>query len=200
MALLIGVGAGHGGEDLGACHNGIVESELNMFLSRRVATAIRTLGSPFDVFLIRPLDGEDPSLMERGERSANAGCDFVIDLHTNASIHGHFHGVLGFHLQGDKIGRDISNTILRAWPRPLYKPGWASFMAEDDPDHDGIVDDRWLQRPKNVLKFHSCPSCLIEVGYCSNKRDVEALANGFVQDGMIAAIQAGLARLAYLKL
>jgi N-acetylmuramoyl-L-alanine amidase len=119
----------------------------------------------------------------------------VLSFHVNAhATRSDFHGLLCFHFPGNPIGRAVGNTIMRAAPKPLYKPGWSSIAATADEDNQ-----KWLQRPLNVLKSHACTAVLIEVGYCTNPKDAYALKMPAVQSGVIAATMAGLAEFRRLK-
>lgn len=186
---MIGLDPGHGGRSKGAEHNGITEADWNMAFCRMIH---REIGG--ESVLLRTRDDEDVGLLERGRRSYDAGCDLVICVHVNASKNASWHGLLAFYLPDDPVARELSNTMMRSAPKPLYKPGWQAIPATDEP---GPQDD-WLERPRNVMSVHSCPAPLLEVGYCSHLPDAVALDDDDVHDGLVAMVLLALARFEYL--
>lgn len=81
MTLII-LDAGHGGNDPGANGNGLIEKNLTLDLTLRVAQLLRC-DPGFDIRLTR----EDDTFIELSERAdiANrAGADYFVSLHHNA--------------------------------------------------------------------------------------------------------------------
>lgn len=179
--LIVGLDAGHGAGDRGAVHNGIVEAEWNMAFCRQVKTALDVW--PFHPILIRTRDHEKLSFGERGSRSEE--CDLVFCIHVNAHKDDTMWGLLAFHWPGNEMGRKLGNLVARCAPTPLYKPGRDSFAATD---HKYPKDD-WLQRPRTVLGAHSPTSILIEVGYCSNLNDADALKSIYIRDSLVSMVK-----------
>lgn len=81
MTLII-LDAGHGGNDPGASGNGLIEKNLTLDLTLRVAQQLRC-DSNFDVQLTR---GDDTfiTLSERADMANRAGADYFVSLHHNA--------------------------------------------------------------------------------------------------------------------
>lgn len=192
MPLNLGLDPGHGGDDKGAVGNGIIEADWNMEFCRYLAQRIRNSGEPWKPVLLRSSETEQVALMERGGRSKDAMCDLVLSVHVNAAAKKEWHGLLTFHWPGSWTGRQLGETMMRAAPRPLYKPGFGSTAVDDS-------HGSWIQAPRNVLRVHQCPAVLLEVGYCTNERDARALIEPAVQAGLAAMVELALSRFRYLK-
>jgi len=193
--MLVAIDPGHGGTESGACHGGIVEAEYNMLLSRMLFNHINLARVPVKACFTRTRDDETVPLMSRGTRTHDAKADCVISIHTNAAKNSSYHGLLCFHYPGNRTGYEVGNTIMRAAPKPLHKPGWRSIAATDEPG----LDDDWLQRPRNVIIPHEATCVLVEVGYCSNPVDAAALKDETTQSALVYAIVSGIWRLLQLE-
>ena len=189
--LIVGLDAGHGGDDKGATANGIVEADWNFQFCEGLWEDLDALG--FRPTLLRTRHDEPVALMERGRRSKENGCSIVLNIHVNAMAeHPEWHGLTTYHWPGNQLAREVGNTMMRAAPKPLYKPGWNSLSCDDSLG-------TWIQNPRAVLRVHECPAVLVEVGYCTNEADAAALNDPAVVAGLVSMVGAGLARFCYLK-
>jgi N-acetylmuramoyl-L-alanine amidase len=197
MTVLVGIDPGHGGDKHGACHGGIVEKDYNLNLSRGLKNHMLRVfgeGGEFRPVLLRNRD-VNMGLRERGEWSREMGCALVVSIHVNAYHNAFMRTALGFHWPDDILGKEVCEAILRAWPRDLMGRA-RSWEATDNP----TPDDDWLERPRDVLEPHQGRTAiLIEVGYCSNSQDAQALYNPWVRDGMLPAFMCGLFRYGQLN-
>jgi len=117
--IKIGLDAGHGGLDSGAVSGDFKESDFNFLICEKIQNILFCITPKIECIILRN-ENEDPSFDERANRAEN--CDLIISLHTNASYPSS-HGVLAFHWPTNKIGEDISNTILRCYPHlPIIRP------------------------------------------------------------------------------
>lgn len=185
--MIIAHDPGHGGEyrTIGAAHNGIVERELVLDIARDVA-----LGIPWvqHVLLRTTLDG--PKYAERPPAAVRAKANFVICHHVNAYKDGSAHGLCTFFDEGDVLGKEVAEAIVRASPAALLRhPVESCFVTKPAPD--------WTADAHAVIGWYrsvGLSAMLIEWGYCTAAGDAEALRSPSVRPAMVAACAAGIAR------
>lgn len=186
--MIAGQDPGHGGpRSRGACHNDIVEADWNLCMARQMSTHLIRSGSPWEPRLLRSSD-VDVSFPERAQIASQERCDVVLHWHVNANTDPTVHGLTTYHWPGNPVGKAIGDVICRAAPAPLYRKGQRSIAATDEP---GTHDD-WKQKPRSVMEYIHCTSILVEVGFCSNEIDAEALQDQKVQLGIVHAAEVGL--------
>lgn len=181
---LIMIDAGHGGEDLGAQHNGAIESHINLELAMQLHFAMNHCGWPIRAELIRT--GDDTlSLTERSMIAGDAA-DLVLSIHCNAmDALWPTSGLMAFHWPGNSAGLEISASIARAapaWARHK-RPVWA--VAEGE---------QWLARARNVVGCYRPTCVLVECGFLTNAHDAEKLQTNAGQRSIVAAVLCGVAR------
>jgi N-acetylmuramoyl-L-alanine amidase len=186
--LTIAIDPGHGGESKGAVVPELVEADYVINFARFLALRLKHSAEPFEVHLLRERNDETVSLAERGRRSKEIGADLVVSIHVNAGPDQRQGGAMAFYWPGNEHGWEVCDAWLRAMPPPLYTAR-RSFAA--DPSLPG---DEWLSRARNVLEPHECTSVLWELGYCTNKKDLDALLDPATQSAMVSACLVGLAR------
>lgn len=176
---------GHGGQDPGAVHGGLVESRWTLDYARQLRRGLLGRGWPIAIELTRDAD-EDLSLHARGALAAKHGADLVISLHFNASADPATQGLMVFCREDDSIGESVAAHILPHVPLELRRPRNAYFRCAPG----GEV---WLSRALHVLeRFAPVPSVLVELAHLTNAGDREELQRLDVQAGVVAAICAGV--------
>ena len=82
--LIVVIDPGHGGENLGADHNGFVEKEMNMIVANAMYEELNKYEG-ITVYLTHTSADTDMSLQERADFAASVKADFLFCLHFNMS-------------------------------------------------------------------------------------------------------------------
>lgn len=186
---------GHGGRDPGTMHNGVVEQEVNLDIAKRLRTILQKLG--YKVHLTRT-GNTGISLAERVKFSSRNKGDLFISIHVNASENTAISGLETYILDFartssvsrlamvenadsgrlgdmDKILTEILTGARSTESRLLadrIQQNTLSYLKKNGAStHDGGVKGA----PFFVLVGSSVPSVLVEVGYCTNKKEAERL-------------------------
>lgn len=179
--VVLGIDAGHGGDNHGCRVGSIFEKDYNLGLAHCLAESL--YGSGLDVEMIR-WDDETVTLEERGRRSKEAGCDFVLCLHVNSLLAPSVHGFEAYHLPGNVL------TAVTAHHLKDQARGWYSksriYRVTDLPDDP---TDDWFERPENVLRAHDCDAVLAEVGYASNPDDLAFLESDWGMQTVVSLLR-----------
>lgn len=202
---------GHGGEDAGArAANGVVEKELVLDVSLRLAELLRARG--LRVLLTRESDAFVP-LETRTSAANDAGADLFVSIHANWSPRSGPRGIETYFASGSQAS-DESSRLLAERENQAFGPKGAPaapgdplqalfsdmIAAEDSEDSNafarlaraelaslgGTAPRDVKQAPFVVLTGVQMPASLIEIGFLSNPDEARALA-GAAQRGRIAA-------------
>lgn len=186
---------GHGGRDPGTMHNGVVEQDVNLDVARRLKTILEKLG--YKVYLTRS-GNTWISLSERVRFSRNKKGDLFISIHVNAaentSISGLETYILDFARSSsasrlamvenadsgrlgdmDKILTEILTGARTTESRRLAERIQKSTLSYLKKNGASTRDGGVKGAPFFVLVGSSMPSVLVEVGYCSNKKEAARL-------------------------
>lgn len=80
--MLVCIDPGHGGDDPGAAHSGLVEKNLTLQIAREMDIALRR-GYVVETLMTRTAD-TSVSLLDRVRRANDARCDLFLSVHVNA--------------------------------------------------------------------------------------------------------------------
>jgi len=188
--IKVGLDPGHGGSLTGATRPWfqLSEADYNLSFSRQLKIAIANSGLPFEPHLLRNANNS-MSLRERARQSIEFDCDLVIHIHVNAANNPEFHGGMVFNWPMNQRTGSMGDVIARSIPAPLFRRGWSCLEATDLP----TADDDWLERPRDVMRYHPMNTVLLELGYMSNKSDAVYLMEDPIKAGWVQAVLAGLA-------
>jgi len=166
--LTIILDAGHGGSDPGASANGLLEKNLTLEITKRVASLLT--GINLNVIMTR----SDDRFLELSERSSLAndiGASLFVSIHINSGG-----------------GEGIETW----WNDKNTKPGESNQLANNIQSEiikSTNAKDRGVKgRTPNNGDFHvtrvpNMPSALVEVGFIDNKNDANKLKNNaFLQN------------------
>lgn len=193
--LKLWIDHGHGGNEKGACHNGIIERDYVQDIAHRVVSIM--LGAQAaQVVASTPFmcSGEPAwSLEQRAEWAKESGCNLAVSLHVNAHHSTWVKGFTGYYRTQDKAAmRDLLVSIDNRMPLALTrKAGYQTcFEAE-------VVNTKtkWKQRPLNVLKPYTkqgIPALLCELFYCSNTQNATVAKESATQVEIAFAIARGI--------
>lgn len=133
---------GHGGENLGADHNGYIEKDINMIVALAMYDELIKYDN-IEVYLTHTED-IDMSLKERAEFAASKDADFMFCLHFNMSVN---HNLFGtevwisafdkYYAEGMTFGQIQIETMENLG---LYSRGVKTKLMESrDADYYGII-------------------------------------------------------------
>lgn len=192
--LNISIGAGHGGKDSGATvwvtpdvHGSdadtaflFCEADFTYEIALLTAARITHGYEAVKANMIRQHKLQTMSLDERGRISLSQDADLVIELHVNAVPDCNAHGAITFHWPGNECGKAVAEAIARAFPVPLFSGRVEASTPEGWP------------RVRNCLAVHEATAILVEMGFCTNPKDLRALLSMPVQLGISTAIMSGI--------
>ncbi|MFT7462082.1 MAG: N-acetylmuramoyl-L-alanine amidase [Pseudohongiellaceae bacterium] len=173
--IRVAVDAGHGGTDSGAVGNGLLEKDLNLDVTLRLAnllaadTADTNGGGQWDVLLTRPND-VFVSLQQRVTLANSFGAASFVSVHTNSFTDPAANGTETYAwAEGTTAAalRDkIHNEMIAAW---------------------GLTDRGTKTANFYVLVNTSMPASLSEMGFITNSGDAVLLASPVARQDMALA-------------
>lgn len=173
---IIVLDAGHGGKDDGASYSGFNEKDINLSICLKVKEILTN--KKYDVRLTR----SDDTFVEKADRADIAnrlGADVFVSFHCNSytgtgSVSGteiYYSKLNNSYSCGMKLGEFILNRIVN--------------MA--DQKDRGVRDYDYA-----VVKRTKMAAVLIEMGYMTNKHDMDILTTDDGQDKMASSIAEGI--------
>ena len=185
-SVTVVIDAGHGGEDGGAVANGVVEKDVNLSISQKLAELLRVNG--FNVVETRDKDvmldsvGETTRArkvadMKRRLDVFNTENSVVISIHQNKFTLEKYHGAQVFYGQknseSDILAQNIRENIVK-----LIQP--------DNTRECKKADD-------NIFLLKNCvnPCVIVECGFLSNYNEAKLLSDEEYQNRFCIAIFSG---------
>ena len=166
---LIVIDPGHGGSDSGSAHNGLLEKDVTLDISRRLRTLLVSRGwvvkmtRDTDVDVYQPNDSARDELQARDDVANAAGARLFISVHINAFTSSALNGTTTYYFKPDSV------DLARAVHAKL-----ASLPTHDD----GIEKANFY-----VIRHAKMPAILVETAFLSNPGDAAYLKQpSFLQD------------------
>ena len=150
--MKIFINPGHGGNDPGACGNGLKERDVVLKIGRHVAVCLKNVG--YDVKL-EQIDG----LQEICDASNSWGADLFVSIHCN-SFNTYAQGTETYYFYGSSAGRKLATCIHNQLIKSLP-----------------LVDRGVKQAGFYVLTGTDCPAVLVETAFIDNAHDAELLVS-----------------------
>lgn len=193
--------AGHGGQDGGASNGDIIEKDITLAVTKKVARQLTRLGA--EVILTRSTDGDVLSEHAPSEQfSTNRERkkqdiflrealvkkhepDLFITIHANAIPNSKWRGAQVFyhkggHPNGEYLAKSIQQTIRETM---------------ENTDREALAIKQVY-----LLKKVEVPAVLVETGFISNEEERELLATDSYQDKMAFAIARGIENFINVKI
>ncbi|AWE09048.1 N-acetylmuramoyl-L-alanine amidase [Lysinibacillus sp. 2017] len=193
--------AGHGGQDGGASNGDVIEKDITLAITKKVARQLTRLGA--EVILTRSTDGDVLSEHAPSEQfSTNRERkkqdiflrealvkkhepDLFITIHANAIPNSKWRGAQVFyhesgHPNGENLAKAIQQTIRET-------------MENTDREALSI-------KQIYLLKKVEVPAALVETGFISNEEERKLLATDSYQDKMAFAIARGIENFINVKI
>jgi len=203
---------GHGGKDPGTMHNGVVEQDVTLDVALRVKKILEAKG--FKVKMTRERN-KWISLSERVRLGKKLQGDLFVSIHVNAcerpAANGFETYILDFARNSDvsrlallenadsgrlgdmdkiltEILRGARTRESRTLAEHIQKHTLNRLKKSGTPARDGGIKGA----PFFVLVGSSMPCVLVEIGYCSNKKEASRLKKGQYRQNIAQGIADGI--------
>lgn len=180
---LVVIDPGHGGEDEGCSRGDVLEKDINLELSRRLAVRLRDMG--FDVILTRENGETEVSLKERVALAEEKEADIFVSIHQNSceQFSASARGIETWYCGRDRDCRRLAQLV--------HKGALGKTKAPERELREG--------RELYVTRETSMPSCLIETGFLSNEEERKLLCDAEYQEKLAEGIAEGIYSYFYPK-
>lgn len=175
---------GHGGIDDGARYNHLIEKDINLEFSKKLAHVLTEHGANVlytreddSDYYTRGAGGKRNDLLKRVEIIDTSTAEVFVSMHCNAVKDAQWYGSQVFYNpknESNKFMAEIMQELLKKFP-PNNK--------------------RQAKQDLQILLLNSTekPGVLVETGYLSNKNEAKLLADSEYQQKMVLQIAKGLA-------
>lgn len=176
---LIVLDPGHGGSDDGAMHNGLVEKELTLDISRRLRALLIARGwlvkmtRDSDVDVFAPNDSARDELQARCDVANAAGARLFVSVHINSFTSSDQSGTTTYYYKADSYG--LADAI------------HARLAANLPTKDDGIRKENFY-----VIHHTNAPAVLVETAFISNPGDAQLLRSDAFLQKVASSIAAGV--------
>ena len=185
--------AGHGGIDGGASNGDVIEKDITLAITQKLARQLKRLGA--EVVMTRTTDGDVisehkpnetfASLRERKKQDiflrqsivASTQPDLFITVHANAIPDSKWRGAQVFY---HKTGHEDSQYLAKA------------LMESIKGELENTTREALAIEQIYLLKKADVPAVLVETGFLSNPEERDLLADKKYQDKMATAIAQGI--------
>jgi len=184
---------GHGGNDQGASSRRIIEKNLTLRISRRVAEILRQRG--YRAILSRETDRFIP-LEQRDAIADRQNADLFVCIHANSAIDHSVGGIETFALPPRGASSTYEKRVSTTRKRGNQYDPENTRLAYDV--HRGALaatgtEDRGIKRANfAVLREAPCPAVLIEIGFISNSLDEARLQSPGYQEHLAQSLANGI--------
>lgn len=171
--IFVVLDAGHGGKDQGTCAGDILEKDINLAVTLKLAEKLDEMGA--EVLLTRETDVKI-DLEDRAKLANKEKADLFVSIHCNYYEDStKIKGLECYYQETSEDGKELAERISQAF--------------------DGIeeVENRGLKTANyRVLRKTDMPAVLIELGYMSNPEECKKLTDEDYQELLAERIAAGI--------
>jgi N-acetylmuramoyl-L-alanine amidase CwlD len=176
---LIVIDPGHGGSDAGAEHNGLIEKDLNLDISKRLQAVLVSRGwqvkmtRETDIDVFAPNDSARDELQARDDVANKAGGRMFVSVHSNSFTTSALNGTTTYYYKADSyaLAEDVHSRL-------------AGVLPTQD---DGVRKDNFY-----VIHHASMPAILVETAFLSNPGDAALLKQSSFLQKIAVAIADGI--------
>lgn len=180
---------GHGGFDAGASANGVIEKDVNLAISLKLADVVRENGG--NAVLTRDSDvstadnsrsdgtsKKASDLKRRKEMAEECDADVMISIHMNKFEQSKYWGAQVFYAENSEESKKLGEVIQSTMPKVL----------NDGNDRRAKKSDGSIYLLKNTV----CPTVIVECGFLSNQNEAEKLTDEAYRKKVAEAICDGV--------
>lgn len=164
--MFVMVDPGHGGDDPGCLHNGLVEKDLALRFSERIVQEVKDRVT-LRCWMTRP-DDRTASLEYRVKLANDRDADVFVSVHVNTAETEGTSGMWIIHDDQSSEGMRLANTLQRTLRAHDFK---CDVVVPDGTPHVG-------GRQLAVLSRTKMPAVLLELGFIKNPTDRALLMGG----------------------
>ena len=185
-SITVVLDAGHGGEDPGAVANQIVEKELNLAITDKLAAFFRLSG--YRVVLTR---SEDRLLYNSGEEDRKK----YYDLYNRLKIAESYDNAVFVSIHMNKFSMEECKGLQTFYTDINSN---SVLLAQSIQSHALLLDDSNHRQPKDskelifLLKNLKIPSVLVECGFISNPSEAQNLSEEEYQNQLAFSMYCGI--------
>ena len=186
---VIVIDAGHGGEDGGACANGVLEKDVNLAIALQLRDMLRLSG--YDVRMIREEDisvydssastvreKKVSDMKNRAEIINSSQNNILVSIHQNKFEQSKYSGAQMFYSKNDPRSEKLAESIRQSVTSLLQPENNRELKADS-----GNV---------YILKKAEVPAVIVECGFLSNENEAVLLADEKKKKKMAFAIMCGI--------
>lgn len=184
---------GHGGNDPGATYYGVMEKTINLQVSKKIQALLEQRG--YKVIMSRTTDVSIDYKTERSRRVNATDADIFISVHHNAMPgNSYVNGIETFYYEYEpdypsKINKDMHNDMNR-----VAESGKLAYAIHNSLIKNSGAYDRKVRRSSfAVLRETAIPAVLLELGFMSNRTELNRLLTNSYQDTLAKAVVDGVA-------
>jgi N-acetylmuramoyl-L-alanine amidase len=174
---------GHGGEDGGVCHNGLVEAEIVLDLATRIEGRLGALG--VTTYLTRSAD-TCPDDRERAQFANEMRAEIFVSLHLDAVENNQAAGSACFFYGASLPTREVRSAVGERL---------ADLIGREVATRTDLVNGRTHPKSWELLRLTRMPAVRLDAGYVTSAGDSARLATPEFRDALAEAVVAGIQRL-----
>ncbi|MGM0502221.1 MAG: N-acetylmuramoyl-L-alanine amidase family protein [Bacillota bacterium] len=169
---------GHGGIDSGANHESVLEKDINLSISKKLASLLEK--NNIQVILTRQKDklyndSRQDDLKHRIELTNNSNADILVSIHVNSFPSSKSFGGETYYSKSSKQGKKLASAIQEQ-------------LIKIQPKNYRTIKTA----PYYVLQKSEITAVLVEVGFISNPQDRKRITNPQKQEKIAEAITTGI--------
>lgn len=178
-AYKVVIDAGHGGAEPGAIVGNVMEKDLNLDISKRVESILKSRG--IKTFMTRT-DDSYVGLIERTNYANGINADLFVSIHNNADYSAVNGSMTLYHPNFSSTSKNGYNTYIAA-----------ANVQRALTNELGTKDLGLIERPNlAVLRTSNMPAILVEVGYMTNRTELRKLLTSDFRQNAATAICDGI--------
>ncbi len=158
---VIVIDAGHGGRAPGATKQGVNEKDIDLAIVLQLQEIFAESGGNIGVYFTRT-DDSNPTFDQRVQLANKSGADLFISVHNNSTRSGRFSSV-----RGTQVMYNETSEESRAFAEICLEEMTGHLGSRDK----GLVEGNSIY----IIRTSEVPVALIEVGFMTNKEELELL-------------------------
>lgn len=172
------IDAGHGGKETGANYGGIAEKTINLSIAKKVRDILKKYD--VNVYMTRTND-VTTSLASRTTLANSVSADLYISIHSNAIANSAIKGTEILYKSSGLAKDGVTNKIL------------AENLSKTVSKYAGTYERGLINRTNlYVLNKTTMPAALVEVGYMTNRSDLNNLKSESFREKAAEGIAEGI--------
>ncbi|APZ49219.1 hypothetical protein BW721_05740 [Jeotgalibaca sp. PTS2502] len=183
---------GHGGSDSGASYYGVAEKDINLQVANKLKKQLEAQG--YTVIMPRTTDVFIDHKTERSQMANNSGADIFVSIHHNAMPgNSGVNGIETFYYEYDPdYPPQINGSMHNNPTRILESAALAKEIHNSLINYTGAFDRGVRRDTFAVLRETSIPAVLLELGFMSNKAELNKLTTNSYQEVLAQAVVRGI--------